>query len=93
MSAQPLEARMARIEGAFDQIDKRLDSFEHRVVASFAQVDARFAQIDGRFAQLETRFDLRLGRIEQVLESRFTWLIGLMLGTWVSLMLVVLFHR
>jgi len=86
MSAQPLDARIAHLEGAFDQVAERLNSIDRRL-------DSSFAQIDVRFAQLETWFDSRLGRIEQVLESRFMWLIGLMLGTWVTLMLAVLFHK
>ena len=75
MSAQPLDARIAHLEGAFDQVVERLNTIDRR--------------LDG----MDVRFDTRLGRIEQVLESRFTWMIGLVLGTWVSLMLAVLFHR
>ncbi|MGA3037320.1 MAG: hypothetical protein ABSE64_07510 [Vulcanimicrobiaceae bacterium] len=75
MSAQPIEVRMAHLEGVLDQVVERLGSIDRR--------------LDG----MEVRFDTRLGRIDQVLESRFTWLIGLMLGTWVSLMLAVLFHK
>ena len=75
MSAQPLDARIAHLEGAFDQVVERLNTIDRR--------------LDG----MDVRFDTRLGRVEQVLESRFTWMIGLMLGTWVSLMLAVLFHR
>jgi tetrahydromethanopterin S-methyltransferase subunit G len=75
MSAQPLDARMARIEGAFEQIDKRFDSFERMV--------------DSRFSRVESR----LGRLEDRLESRFTWLVGIVVGTWMTTILTILFHK
>ena len=70
MSAQPLEARMARLEGAFEQIGDRLNS-----------VDRRLDSIDQR-----------IGRLEQSFESRFTWLVGIIVGTWITTILTMLFH-
>jgi tetrahydromethanopterin S-methyltransferase subunit G len=71
MHTHPLEARVARLEGAFEQvnerlgsIDRRLDSFEHLVALRFDQVD-----------------------------RRFTWLTGIVIGTWVTAILTILFHR
>jgi tetrahydromethanopterin S-methyltransferase subunit G len=71
MHAHPLEARIARLEGGFDQvnerlgsIDRRLDSFEHLMALRFDQVD-----------------------------RRFTWLTGIIVGTWITTVLTVLFHR
>ncbi|MGH7716010.1 MAG: hypothetical protein ACREML_08445 [Vulcanimicrobiaceae bacterium] len=64
MSAQPLDARMARIEGAFDQIDKRLESI-----------------------------DRRIDRLADLFESRFTWLTGIVVGTWITTVLTILFHK
>ncbi|MFY9630056.1 MAG: hypothetical protein WAJ94_00415 [Candidatus Cybelea sp.] len=78
MHAHPLEARIAHVEGAFDQVnerlsslDRRLDSFQHTVALRFDEVD-----------------------------RRFTWLIGLIVGTWVTMtatqvttILTILFHR
>lgn len=54
MSAQPLEARLAHVEGAFVQvgerlnsIDRRLDTLEHTMESRFSQVDARFNWLTG----------------------------------------------
>jgi hypothetical protein len=42
MSAQALEARMTRVEGVLEQVDKRLDLINRRLDG----FDARFGQID-----------------------------------------------
>lgn len=64
VSAQPLDARMARLEGAFEQVGERLNSI-----------------------------DRRLDRLEQSSESRFTWLVGIIVGTWITTILTFLFHH
>ncbi|HEY6325930.1 MAG TPA: hypothetical protein VIW73_05365 [Candidatus Cybelea sp.] len=64
MSAQPLEARLAHVEGAFLQVDRRLDSLERR-----------------------------LESLERAIESRFNWLVGIFVASWISTIVTVLFHR
>ena len=49
MSAQPLEARLAHLEGAFLQVDRRLESFERAVDSRFSHIESRFNQVEGRF--------------------------------------------
>lgn len=71
MSAQPLEARLAHLEGAFVQVGERLNS-----------IDRRLDSMDQRF-----------GRLEQALDARFSWLMGIVVGTWITTILTVLFHR
>ncbi len=82
MSAQPLDARLAHLEGAFLQVDRRLDSLERRLESFERATDSRFNQIDSRFNQMESRF-----------ESRFNWLIGIVVTSWISTIVTVLFHR
>lgn len=64
MSSYPLEARLAHLEGAFDQVSERLNG-------------------------LERRLDI----LGQTLKHRFNWVIGTVVGTWVTTMLAVLFHH
>jgi hypothetical protein len=85
MSAQPWEARLAHLEGAFLQVDRRLESFERMVSVRFGEVDARFNQIESRFNQMETRFS--------IIDQRFNWLIGIVVASWLSTVVTVLFHR
>ena len=54
MQAHALEARIARVEGVFDQvnerlggIERRIDSFENLTVLRFDQIDRRFNWLTG----------------------------------------------
>jgi tetrahydromethanopterin S-methyltransferase subunit B len=67
MRAHPLEARIAHLEGAFDQVNERLGSIERR--------------LDG--------FDRRFDGVDR----RFNWLTGIVVGTWITTMLAVIFHH
>jgi hypothetical protein len=67
MHAHPLEARIADVEGAFDQVNERLGSIERRLDT----IDIRFNHVD----------------------SRFNWLTGIVVATWVTTILTILFHR
>lgn len=69
MSAQTLESRIARLEGAYEQVAERLNGMDQRITAGFAQVDARFAQVDVRFVQLEQKIDSNL-------RAMITWMLG-----------------
>jgi len=75
VSAQPFEARLAHLEGAFVQMDRRIETLERAVIEGFKRVDARFDQLESRF------------------ESRFNWLIGIVVASWISTIVMVLFHR
>ena len=68
MSAQALEVRMARLEGAYEQINHRLGTVEQRLGSLEAKVDSGFARVDDRFSQIEQRVD-----------QRFMWTIGLII--------------
>jgi tetrahydromethanopterin S-methyltransferase subunit G len=83
MSVHPWEPRLARLEGSFDQIDKRLGDLAANIDARFAQVDARFAQVDARFAQVDARFaqvDARLDSLDRKVDGNLKTTIGWMLG-------------
>jgi hypothetical protein len=67
MHAHPLEARIAHVEGAFEQVNERLGSIERRLDG----FDARFNHVD----------------------SRFNWLTGIVVCSWVTTILTILFHH
>jgi hypothetical protein len=48
MSAQPLEIRMAHLEGAYEQISERLNG-----------IDSRLTGIDGRLTALDQKIDIK----------------------------------
>ena len=100
MSGQPLEVRMAHLEGGYEQLDKRLGDLASSIDARFAQVDSRFAQVDSRFAQVDSRFaqmDSRFGQVELCLDGLgrrldgFQWrMTSLIVVTWVTTMVAIL---
>ena len=78
MSAHPLEPRIARLEGSFDQINQRLASHEQSTSTRFDHVDSRFDHVDRRFDQMDRRFN---------------WLAGLVVATWITTIMGIIFHR
>ena len=74
MHAHPLEARIAHVEGAFDQVNERLNSIDRRLEG----FDRRFEGIDRRFESVDRRFN---------------WLAGIVVATWVTTILTILFHH
>jgi len=73
---------MARLEGSYEQLDKRIGDFSARVDTRFAQVDARFAQVDVRLESMDKKID--------GLQWRMT---ALIVGTWIATMSAVILHR
>jgi multidrug resistance efflux pump len=92
MSGQPLEVRMAHLEGGYEQLDKRLGDLAASIDSCFAQVDARFAQVDARFVQMDLRFgqiELRLDGLGRRLDG-FQWrMTSLIVVTWITTMLAI----
>jgi tetrahydromethanopterin S-methyltransferase subunit G len=75
MSAAPLDSRLARLEGAFDQISDRLNS-----------IDRRFDGVERRLDDLTRRIDdVRTGLTSRM-DRHFMWLMGVMI---VSILLPV----
>jgi hypothetical protein len=79
MSIQQMEIRLARLEGAYEQIDRRLSDLR-------SELDQRFGGIDQRFASLEVRMDAGFARMDH----RFNWLTGLFVSMWITTMLALL---
>jgi hypothetical protein len=89
MSAQPLDVRMAHLEGVYEQLDKRLGDLTTTMDGRFAQMDSRFAQMDSRFGQVETRFDSLAQKVDG-LQWRLT---SLIVVTWITTILAVLLRH
>jgi hypothetical protein len=66
-----MEIRLARLEGAYEQIDRRL-----------ADLRQDMGCVEQRISSLELRMD-----------QKFNWVLGLIVGTWITTILTILFHR
>ena len=79
MSAQPLEVRMASLEGSYHQVSERLNGIDRRL-------DGFEQRVDARFQSLESKLDSRLDGLQ--------WrMAALILGSWITLMASILLHR
>jgi predicted nuclease with TOPRIM domain len=82
MATDALDVRMARLEGAYEQINSRLGTIETRLDSLESRMDSRFNALESR---IETRFS--------AFESKFNWVIGILLTSWITLMLAILLRR
>ncbi len=75
-----LEERTAKIEGLLEQMDKRLDRVEVGII------DLK-NEIKSDMGRLETNLRAEISK----LDSKFMWLIGIIIGTWVTTILTIIF--
>ena len=72
MSAQPLEIRMASLEGSYRQVSDRLNSIDHRLDGFEQKVESRFGATDSKIDGLQWRVTtLILGTWITVMASIF----------------------
>ncbi len=55
MSAQPLDVRMASLEGSYRQVSDRLNGIDHRLDGFEQRVEARFQTTDAKIDGLQWR--------------------------------------
>lgn len=67
MAAEPTEIRMARLEGAYEQINERLGALEQR--------------LSGEIAALRTDLRSEVGGLRQQMNTQFYWLLTFILGS------------
>jgi hypothetical protein len=89
MAADALDIRIARLEGAYEQVDKRLGAIETRLGDLERKIDVK---IDGLRGDIERKIDGLRGDLDRKIDTLGIRLIYFVLGSWVTLMLAVLLH-
>jgi hypothetical protein len=59
-------------------------------------LEARISHVEGIVEQINERMggvERRLDSIETRFDARFNWVIGIILGTWITTILTVIFHQ
>lgn len=77
--ANPLEVRMARLEGSYEQINLRLTSLEGGLNRLEDKLEARFSHLEGNMNRLEDKLESRFDRLDRKIDVRFNvlaWLSG-----------------
>jgi len=100
VSSTPLDVRMGRLEGAYEQISKRLDSIEVRLDRFDAKFDGRFDEVDARFERSEAKSDGKFDSVDRKFDAlrsemttQFRSIVALIFGTWITTVLAIFFHR
>ncbi|HEY2476382.1 MAG TPA: hypothetical protein VGI19_16500 [Candidatus Cybelea sp.] len=62
-----------------------LEGVVQQVGERLNSIDRRLDSMDGRFAQVDARF--------AQIDTRFNWLTGIVVGTWITTILTILFHH
>ena len=58
-------------------------------------LEIRMSRVEGGLEQVDKRLDSidrRLDTIEQRFEHRFSWVLGTIIGPWITTILAILFH-
>jgi archaellum component FlaC len=107
MSTQPWEPRVSRLEGAFEQIggrladlqitlDSRLRAFEKIIDERLGAMDKRLDAMEKRIDGLDKRIDgveKRIDTLDSKIDNTTRWMVGLMLGSWITLMAAIFLHH
>ena len=78
-----IEERQAKIEGTFEQIDKRISSLEGELRSETSQIRSEISQFRGEFLS-ET------SQIRSEMASFFRWTIGIMITMWITIIITIL---
>jgi len=93
VSAQPIEPRLARLEGAYEQVRDRLNGIDHRLETMESKIDLRADRLDSKIEGLARRFDTNVDRLDAKIDKRSAQLIGLVLTTWATTIATILLHH
>ena len=87
-----LEVRIAHLEGAYEQIDKRLGAVE----AALSQLRQEMAQLRQETVANFSQLRQEMAQLRQQTQEQFRWILGFQILTWISILgtlLAILFRR
>ena len=91
-----LEVRIAHLEGAYEQIDKRLAAVESAVTQLRHEISQQYAQLHGEIAQLRQEIREEISQLRQEMREQFRWILGFQILVLISVLgtaLATLFRR
>jgi tetrahydromethanopterin S-methyltransferase subunit G len=81
--------RIDDVHKRLDDLHRRLEDLRGEMVRGFADVYKRFDDLRG---EMNRRFEELTTRVARV-EDRLWWIVGIQVGTWITVMLAILFRR
>lgn len=73
MTAQPFEIRIARLEGALEQLPERMNDLR-------SEVNARFGQVDRRLDHIDAKIDAKIDVLDAKMDRYFRWTLSTMVA-------------
>ncbi len=70
------EQRVSRLEGAYEQVDRRLDSLDRRMDS----LDRRMDSLDRNLSELRAEMNSRFNNIYVLIGASWVTLVGAMIG-------------
>ncbi len=93
MSAQPLEIRMAHLEGAYEQISERLRGIDGRLTALDQKIDSRFDRLDQKIGALDRKMDSRFDAFDRKLTTMMVGSFGTSAALIAAIIGVIVSHH
>ncbi len=84
-----LEVRIAHLEGAYEQVDRRLGVVE----SILSQIRSEINQLRGELSARIDRIDGRVDTLSARMDNQFHWLLGTILTTWVTVIIAIFLRR
>ena len=82
------EERMSRLEGAYEQVDRRLEDLNHGFTELRSNTNSGFVEMrremDERFAEMRREMNSGFTEMRGEMNSRFNNLLVLMGGGWIT---------
>jgi hypothetical protein len=82
MPASPKESRMARLEGAYEQVSQRL-----------MNIDPRFDAVDRKIDLLRDALDKKIEALDAKIGQRFMRTVGVVVTTWLTTIVSIYLHH
>ena len=78
--------RISRLEGAYEQVDKRLDDLQQSLTSLRSDVISRLTNTEAQVIALRNEMNSRFENLEGQVNSRFNQLLILVGGSWITIM-------
>ncbi len=95
-----MELRLASLEGAYQQVadrlngmDTRLNGIENRIEALDRKIDMRIEGVYREIGAFRESVASEFRDLRRDTNQRFTWVMGMIMGAWLTTILTVLFHH
>ncbi len=89
MPASPIESRMARLEGAYEQVSQRLMNIDTRLDTLDRKVDLLRDALDA----VRDALDKKIDGFDAKSNQRFTWTVGIFITAWVTTIASIYVHH